>query len=282
MCKSVDSAMYLGYKEITLGDEALADFYSSGMSNDAIGCLTNEYLVICNESGEPVDKLRWSGTEFVKISKKPFVTKFGGKVAARNLQQELAFDLVQNNDITVKFLAGRFGSGKTFILSAAAVQMVENGVFDKIVFIRNNVEVKHSNPLGFLPGSMDEKLSVWCMDLADHLGGDAGLEMLMRQRIIEATHLGFLRGRDIKNSIILVNEAENLTKEHIQLIISRAGEGSQVWLDGDLKQRDAEIFVKNSGMACAIEKLAGHPRFGYVKLLKSERSETAAMADLLD
>ena len=120
------------------------------------------------------------------------------------------------------------------------------------------------------------------MPLADHLGGENGLEMMVRNRNVELVHIGYIRGRDIKHSIIFVTEAENLTKEHIQLLISRVGEGSQIWFDGDLKQRDAEIFVKNSGMAVAIDKLRNHPRFGYVKLEKSERSETAAMADLLD
>lgn len=273
---------YKGYRVVTMTDEQLAEFYSSGSVGETEEFAVNEYIVIQNESGELVDALRWNGSEFKKISKKPFSTKFGGKVSARNLQQELAMDMIQNEDITIKMIAGRFGSGKTFLLSAAAVQMVESGKFDKVVFVRNNVTVKNAPQIGYLPGSKDEKMSVWCAPLADHLGGEAGLEMLVRQRSIEIECLGFIRGRDIRHSIILVTEAENLTKEHIQLLISRVGEGSQIWFDGDLKQRDAEIFVKNSGMAVAIEKLRNHPRFGYVKLEKSERSETAAMADLLD
>ena len=273
---------YKGYRVMTMTDEQLAEFYSSGSVGEAEEFAVNEYIVIQNKSGEVVDSLRWNGSEFKKISKKPFSTKFGGKVSARNLQQELAMDMIQNEDITIKMIAGRFGSGKTFLLSAAAVQMVESGKFDKVVFVRNNVTVKNAPQIGYLPGSKDEKMSVWCAPLADHLGGEAGLEMLVRQRSIEIECLGFIRGRDIRHSIILVTEAENLTKEHIQLLISRVGEGSQIWFDGDLKQRDAEIFVKNSGMAVAIEKLRNHPRFGYVKLEKSERSETAAMADLLD
>ena len=142
--------------------------------------------------------------------------------------------------------------------------------------------MKNTKPIGFLPGEKDEKILPWAMPLADHLGGENGLEMIIRNRNVELIHIGYIRGRDIKHSIIFVTEAENLTKEHIQLLISRVGDGSQIWFDGDLKQRDAEIFVKNSGMAVAIEKLRNHPRFGYVKLEKSERSETAAMADLLD
>lgn len=281
-------AEYTGYKIVRMGDEELAAFYTDdddvkqSIIYNAIDCLTNEYLIIINNAGDVVDKLRWDGYKFVKVSKKPFSTKFGGKVSARNLQQELAIDMIQNDNITVKMIAGRFGSGKTFLFSAAAVQMVQSGKFDRIIFVRNNIEVKNSKGIGYLPGEKDEKIRPWASPLADHLGDETMLEMMIRDRKVEMQPLCFIRGRDIKHSIIFVTEAENLTKEHIQLLISRVGEGSQIWFDGDLKQRDAEVFVRNSGMALAIERLAGHHKFGYVKLLKSERSETAAMADLLD
>ena len=132
------------------------------------------------------------------------------------------------------------------------------------------------------PGGYEEKLLPFAMPLADHLGGTDGLELMIRQGKIEVVHLGFIRGRDIKNSIIICSEAENMTKEHIQLLLGRVGEGSALWLNGDFKQCDAKVFEKNSGLMTAVDKLKGHPRFGYVKLLKTERSETAAMADLLD
>ena len=64
--------------------------------------------------------------------------------------------------------------------------------------------------------------------------------------------------------------------------LGRVGEGSALWINGDYKQVDDAVFVRNSGLIRAVERLKGHPRFGYVKLLKTERSETAAMADLLD
>jgi PhoH-like ATPase len=73
-----------------------------------------------------------------------------------------------------------------------------------------------------------------------------------------------------------------MTKEHIQLLIGRGGEGSALWINGDFKQTDAEVFRQNSGLMIAVDRLKGHPKFGYVTLLKTERSETAARADLLD
>lgn len=122
----------------------------------------------------------------------------------------------------------------------------------------------------------------FAMPLADHLGGVDSLEIMIGQGRIEIVHLGFIRGRDIKNSIIMCSEAENMTKEHIQLLLGRVGEGSSLWINGDYKQVDGSVFRENNGLMIAVDKLKGHPRFGFVKLLKTERSETAAMADLLD
>lgn len=281
MSEIVDVNEYTGYKIIS-DDTDIAKLYENKLSDNFIGCKVNEYLIVLDSDGNPADKLRWTGEEFVKISSRPIRCKFGGKVSARNVQQELAVDMILNENITIKQIAGRFGSGKTFLMSAAAVQMIENGKFDRIVFIRNNIELKNTKGIGFLPGELIDKVLPFAMPLADHLGNETGLEMMIRDRKVDIQPLCFIRGRDIKNSIILVTESENLTKEHYQLLISRVGEGSQIWFDGDLRQCDANVFEKNSGMASAITKLAGHPRFGYVKLLKSERSETAAMADLLD
>ena len=218
----------------------------------------------------------------MKVPFKQINSRFFGKVKPRNIQQQLALDMLYNQDITVKFLAGKFGTGKDYLMSSAAIDLVEKGKYNKIVWVRNNIEVKNSKPIGHLPGDYNDKLLPFAMPLADHLGGVDGLEIMMNQGKIELVHLGFIRGRDIRNSIIMCSEAENMTKEHIQLLLGRVGEGSSLWVNGDYKQVDGEVFVKNSGLIIAVNKLKGHPRFGYVKLLKTERSETAAMADLLD
>ncbi len=153
---------------------------------------------------------------------------------------------------------------------------------EKIVWVRNNIEVKNSRPIGHLPGDYKDKMLPFAMPLADHLGGVDSLELMISQGKIELVHLGFIRGRDIKNAIIMCSEAENMTKEHIQLLLGRVGEGSSLWINGDYKQTDEAVFTRNNGLMAAVDRLKGHPRFGFVKLLKTERSETAAMADLLD
>lgn len=272
---------YLGFKEATLSDEELSKIYQKEPGFN-LGCLVNEYLIVHNKSGEIADYFRWDGSQFVQVPFKQINSRFCGKVKPRNTQQRLAIDLLQNPEITINMLGGKFGTGKTFIMATTAMDLLEKGKFEKLVYVRNNIEVKDSKPIGFIPGDKDEKLLPFAMPLADNIGGPEALKMMISQGNIETVHFGQIRGRDFKNSIIMCSEVENMTKEHIQLLIGRVGEGSVLWLDGDVKQVDMEVFRKNSGMQIALERLKGHPRFGYVKLLKTERSETAAMADLLD
>lgn len=283
-----NNTIYKGWTEIQLedgGEEALAAFYQDPETAGAnlAGTPLNGYLIIKGPDGETVGLMRWDGNRYVPIKYKNLNTQFSGKIKPLNDQQKLAFDMLQNEDITVKMLAGTFGSGKTMLMVASAVDLIEKGEYDKIVWIRNNVEVKNTKPLGFLPGTLEEKVfGAIAGPLSDHLGGDHGLEYWINSGKIELTHLGLIRGRDIRKSIILVNEAENLTKEHMQLLLGRVGVDSMLWIDGDLKQTDDVIFEQNSGMKKMVECLAGNPHFAYVYMPKTERSETARLADLLD
>lgn len=274
--------MYQGFINVTpCSDEEYARLYEHPNEN-LYDCPMNGYLLIHNLDGEVVDKLKWTGSEYKPLSYKQLVNDYSGKIKPRNVHQELAFDMLQDKHSTVKALLGPFGSGKGFLMVATALQLVRSGQFDRVVFVRNNIEVKDSKPIGYLPGTGDEKLLPFAMPFADHAGGIEGIEYLRRSGQLEITHLGWLRGRDIKRSIIYVTEAGNLTKDHVQLLLGRVGDGSNLWLDGDLKQVDMAVFESNSGMSAAITQLAGHPLFAYVHLQKTERSETAALADLLD
>ena len=273
--------MYKGYIDINPSHEEWAELYTNP-ENNAYGCLDNQYLIIHNEDGSIEDRFKWVDGGYKKLSYKQINNSFISKVKPRNIQQECAFDLLQDKNTTIKILTGRFGSGKTFLMASNALQLITDNKFEKIVWVRNNIGVKDTKDIGSLPGTELEKLLPYVMPLADHVGGINGIEMLMHQGKLEVQHLGFIRGRDIKNSIIICSEAENLTKQHVQLLIGRVGEGSNLWLDGDFKQTDAKVFEESSGLSIAIDKLKGHKLFGYVHLEKSERSETSALADLLD
>ena len=275
---------YTGFLERTMTDDELAELYSD-LTINRYDLLQNQYLIACKDSpdGKTVlDSFKWNGSKLIRTPYKVISNRYIGKVKPRNIQQQLAVDMLYDQDTTVKIITGCYGSGKDMLMASAAMDQLDKGKFEKIVYVRNNIEVKNSKPIGYLPGDNNEKLLPFAMPLADHLGGKDGLELAITQGRVEVVHLGFIRGRDIKNSIIYCSEAENMTKEHIQLLLGRVGEGSALWINGDFKQTDADIFARNSGLATAIQKLKGHPRFAFVKLLKTERSETAAMADLLD
>ena len=277
--KNVDE--YSGYKDVTLSDEEMSNFYLH-TDNNIFGCVLNEYLIIRKSDGEVVDYRRWNGYEYTALSWKQVNSHFLGKIKPRNPQQVLAFDMLQNKDETIKVISGKFGSGKDYIMIANALKLIEDGKYEKLLYVRNAVGVKDAQEIGYLPGDKNSKLRPYAMVLADHLGGETGLDMQIMSGNIEIEHLGYIRGRDIKNTIIYCSEAENLTKEHVQLLIGRVGDGSTLWMNGDFKQTDSHIFRINNGLLSTVQKLAGHEKFGYVRLEKTERSETAAMADLLD
>ena len=279
LVKNLDE--YKGYKEVTLSDEEMSYFYLHTNEN-IYNCEVNEYLIIKKSDGEIVDYRKWDGMEHKAISYKQINSHFLGKIKPRNPQQVLAFDMLQNNSITLKVLSGGFGSGKSMLMIANALKLIEEGKYERLVFVRNPITVKNITEIGFLPGELESKLKPGAMVLADHLGGETSLDMQIMAGNISIEYIGNIRGRDYKNCIIYCTEAENLSKEHVQLLIGRVSEGSSLWLDGDYKQVDSPLFRMNNGLLSAVQKLAGHEKFGYVQLQKTERSETAAMADLLD
>lgn len=272
--------IYIGYQEVKMSNPELAHFYEK--KENSFNLLENEYLLIKNEYDEIVDKYVWQAGEMRRVPYVKIGNDLTGIIKPRNPQQEVLFDMLMDEASPLKLITGGFGCGKTLSLVVAALSAIQKGKFQKIVWVRNNIDVKDTTPLGALPGDAFDKLLPFVMPLADHAGGVEGIKMLMERDQLEVVHLGFLRGRDIKDSIILCSESENLTKEHIQLLIGRVGEGSNLWMDADLKQRDKVIFEKSAGLEIMIDRLKGNELFGYVKLLKTERSRTARLADLLD
>lgn len=190
--------------------------------------------------------------------------------------------MLKDKTSKIKLVTGRFGSGKTLAMTNASLELIENGKFERIIWVRNNVGVKDAPEIGFLPGSEIDKLMPYVMPLADHAGGLEGIKKMLEDGRLEVIPLGFLRGRSLRNSIVFCSECENLTKKHLQLLMGRIDEGSQLWLDGDLKQRDRAVFEQSAGLEAMIERLSGDPLFAYIHLEKSERSEIAALADVLD
>lgn len=278
---------YTGWTEVALadgGEEAMAMAYSKDAEQrNLFDTPTNGYILIPNADADGnTAAIRWDGVRWNPLRYKNLNTAYSGKIKPLNDQQRLAFDLLQNDDITIKLLLGVYGSGKDFLMVNHAIDLIEKGKYDRIVWVRNTVEVKNSRSIGFLPGTANEKLMPYAGPLSDTLGGDVALERAIIDGWVKLEHLGPIRGRSYKRSIIYCSEAENLTKEHVQLLIGRVGGDSALWLNGDLRQIDDVVFESNNGLRKAIECLTGQQRFGVVYMPISERSETAKLADLLD
>ena len=95
--------------------------------------------------------------------------------------------MLYDEDTTVKIIAGKFGTGKDFLMCSAAIDLLEHDKFEKIVYVRNNIEVKNSKPIGHLPGSYNEKLLPFAMPLADHLRSCALVLGMDRVSIVDIT-----------------------------------------------------------------------------------------------
>ena len=143
---------YFGFREVIMADDEMSAFYGGERDENIYGCLQNEYLVLKNMEGQVCDQFKWDGSHYIKVPFKQINTRFIGKVKPRNLQQQLALDMLYDQDITVKVLVGKFGTGKDYLMTSAAVDQLEKGKYDKIVWVRNNIEVKNSKPIGHLPG----------------------------------------------------------------------------------------------------------------------------------
>lgn len=242
-------------------------------------CKTNEFAEIY-EGKELKDVLFWDGTQYgplkYKEIKNPYIEE---TIRPRNLEQKMAFHLLQNQDIKVKLLTSAWGSGKTLIALSYALEQVHKGVYSKLVFVRNNIVVADTNDIGFLPGDMRDKMSIWGAPLADHLGGQEELDRLIDDGIIEIYPLSHMRGRSIVNSIVLCDECENMNDKLVTFLMSRIEKDSEIIFCGDVAQIDHRKFEKNNGIRAMLATLAGEPLFGTVKLLKSERGPVAALCD---
>lgn len=164
-----------------------------------------------------------------------------------------------------------------------AIGLVDNGEFEKIVFIRPNVTVANVPEIGYLKGTLEDKLDWTLGPLYDKVGGREGIDQLKYQSKLEVAPLLFIRGRSFENSIIYVTEGQNMTTEIVKLLLGRVGENSELWINGDSHaQVDNKVYKKDNGIDAMLEKLSGNPLFGYVYLPKTERSAVANLANLLD
>ena len=271
--------LYTGIQELILTDDLMANLYNGSYVNNEL--FLNQYLIIKDSSGNVVDTGRWTEKGFTKLKYKPINNDYFGKISPRNQEQTFAFDALENDSITGVLLTGGFGSGKTMCSLVYAIDQItrQTPKYDRIVYLRNNYDVFNTISVGALPGNLNEKLAPYAMSLADILGSVTQLNLLISTEKIVLDHIGFIRGRSFKNSLVLLSEAQNTSREIMALIVARIGTGSRLIVEGDVRQCDKEVFAKNSGIYYLAESLRGDPEFAMITLKKNERSRFASLSD---
>jgi len=223
----------------------------------------------------------------VKIIRK----SFPWNISSRNSEQSFLIDLIMDNNIDLVTAIGQAGTGKSLLSLATAMELVMNKrQFEKLIIYRPIQPV--GNDIGYLPGTMAEKLAPWFQAIMDNfeflLSNNKGnnnnewkkdLEMLQRKGKIEMEAITYIRGRSIPNAIILVDEAQNLTSNEVKTILTRAGEGTKIILTGDIEQIDSrDLDASDNGLTYIIEKFKNSELAGHITLTKGERSRLASEA----
>jgi len=202
-------------------------------------------------------------------------------ISHKNLEQRCALDALMNPDIKLVTITGKAGSGKTLISVASMLeQSLNSREYDKMLIARPIVPM--GNDIGYLPGDVNEKLGPWLQPIFDNmevlLGNKKGnsWEELIEAGMLEVGALTYIRGRSIPNQIILIDEAQNLTKHEIITILTRVGEGTKIILTGDVEQIDStKLDSINNGLSYVIGKFKDQSISAHITLTKCERSELA-------
>ena len=195
------------------------------------------------------------------------ITNRGKPIKSKTVGQKKYVDLMKKNTIT--FGVGPAGTGKTYLAVALAVNAFKAKQVEKIILTRPAVEA--GEKLGFLPGDLQEKVNPYLRPLYDALQEMLGIETyskMMERGTIEIAPLAYMRGRTLNNAYVILDEAQNTTKEQIKMFLTRLGEGSRMVITGDLTQVDLPRG-HTSGLRHAIKILKDIEDIGIIKL--SER-----------
>ena len=260
--------IYKGYKVVHGNSNTINEYMNSIDFSD---WSVNEYLIIENTDDGTSKEMRFDGEKFVNL-KLPS-SKF---IKGKNSLQRCALDILMNPDITIAAILGGYGSGKTFVsMQMALYNVVEKGNQSKILGVRE--VLGEGKEVGYLKGDFDSKTELFFLPLVQQLnGGEFELESLKQRGVIDTNIPFYMKGTTYNNTIIVVDEAEDLTEKQIRLIGTRLGENSKIYLAGDYNQS-----VINTGTNNALVKMCnqfkGNKNFGCIYLGEDVRSETSKL-----
>jgi PhoH-like ATPase len=282
------SDLFTGFRDVLVDQEFIDQFYADKemfLDEEIVQTLVpNQFLMlVSNNSKNSTALARY-------INKNVPLRRVGGRrsdsrvfgVETRNREQTFAVDLLLDPTVPIVTLVGRAGSGKTLLSIAAGLnQVMESGKYKKLIVSRPVQPM--GRDLGYLPGTMEEKMMPWLAPVQDNLqnllGDKATLEEYMHKGVIEIEAITYIRGRSIANAFMIIDEAQNLSVHELKTIITRVGENTKIILTGDIEQIDnAYVNDTSNGLAYAVEKFKTTDLAGHVTLQKGERSPVASLA----
>ena len=266
--------IYKGYRVIKGSSEQI----NTIMGNmDLSDWNINEYLIIQNTDDNSEKEMRFDGEKFISL-KLPS-SKF---IKAKNSLQRCALDILNNQDITIAAILGGFGSGKTHLSMQMALYNVnEKGYQSKILGVRS--PQGEGKEVGFLPGDLNSKVEGFFEPLTQQLnGGEFELESLKQRGVLETNIPFYMKGTTYNDTILVVDEAEDLDEKQIRLIGTRVGSNSKIYFAGDYKQSVINTTTNNA-LVKMCNEFKGNKQFATIYLGEDVRSETSKMfADLFE
>jgi PhoH-like ATPase len=281
--------LYTGMIEMSVSPEKLATFRANGELeiNGGKKYFPNEFCTLIDEANPKkaaLTKVDATGTKLV-----PIIDCREGiwGIKPRNREQHYAFDALLDDRIKLVTLMGKAGTGKTLMAMAAGLKRtVLDREFRRLVVARPTISM--GKELGFLPGSLEEKLAPWMQPIHDALEMLSDLNMghdhrrsgdLMRSGSIVVEALSYIRGRSIANQFMVIDEAQNLTPLEAKTIITRVGHGTKIIFTGDPYQIDNPYVDSSSnGFNYIVSRFRDQAIAAHIELQKGERSELAELA----
>lgn len=281
--------LYTGMIEVSASAEQVAGFRSRGELelNGGRQYFPNEYCTLTDQTNPKrtvLAKVDASGKKLVPILD---CREGVWGIKPRNREQHFALDALLDDKIKLVTLMGKAGTGKTLLAMAAGLKRtVLDREFRRLVVARPTISM--GKELGFLPGSLEEKLAPWMQPIHDALEMLSDLNMghehrrsadLMRSGSIVVEALSYIRGRSIANQFMVIDEAQNLTPLEAKTIITRVGHGTKVILTGDPYQIDNPYVDSSSnGFNYVVSRFRTEAVAAHIELQKGERSELAELA----
>jgi len=279
-------SIFEGYATVLVDDQIIDRFYEKqSVYLDDKDLYSNQYVMMVSNANEKKTALGRYVSQAMPVRQLHTSKQKVWGIKPRNKEQQFLMDALMDPKIQIVTAIGKAGSGKTICAIAAGLEQTIDEMKQEYTRVIVSRPVQPlGKDIGFLPGTMEEKMSPWLMPIQDNLqflmGNDKiTLDIYMQKGTIEIEALTYIRGRSISNAFIIIDEAQNLTTHELKTIITRVGEGTKIVLTGDVEQIDnVYIDATSNGLTHAVEKFKKFELAAHVTLHKGERSKVATFA----